>query len=398
MSENHPVVEITDVAHGGSCIGRLPSGKVVFVRHTAPGELVRVALREERAKRAFGDAIEVLRAHPQRRAHVWPLAAREDLGGAELGHLTLTGQRAFKEAVLTHTLRRIGGVDVAEAAAEARRPMQPCSPHLGGATRTRLRTIANEDGRVAMRRFHSHDLVALDTIPLAVDALADVSDLRFEAGTRLRHVAPSAGPVQFVPEQEAPVVHEQVAADGTTFRYRLGADQFWQAHLDAPRLLIEAALAGLRAPGDPNGIEVLELYSGVGLLSAPIARAIGEHGRLTCVEGSAQAVRAARHNCPRTVQVHKSRIDHRTVGEMVAERTFDAVVLDPPRSGAGERVAAQLASHGATAVVMIYCDPAAFARDIAPFLTAGYRVEMIQPFDLFEHTHHMEIAAHLTRP
>ena len=75
----------------------------------------------------------------------------------------------------------------------------------------------------------------------------------------------------------------------------------------------------------------------------------------------------------------------------------DVAVLDPPRSGAGREVVAQLAGAGVPRVIHIGCEAAAFARDIGLYRAAGYTVEQIRVFDSFPLTHHVECVALLTR-
>ncbi|WP_312395830.1 TRAM domain-containing protein, partial [Kocuria sp.] len=75
MTEDHPdtpdqlTLRLTAVAHGGHMVSRSPDGRVVFVRHGAPGELVRVRLTDhgEDAKFWRGDVIEVLESSEDRR-------------------------------------------------------------------------------------------------------------------------------------------------------------------------------------------------------------------------------------------------------------------------------------------------------------------------------------------
>jgi 23S rRNA (uracil1939-C5)-methyltransferase len=72
-----------------------------------------------------------------------------------------------------------------------------------------------------------------------------------------------------------------------------------------------------------------------------------------------------------------------------AHRDSDALVLDPPRSGA-EAVCQSLARHPLPKVVYISCDPATLARDAAHLVHAGYRIKQVAVADMFLHTAHME--------
>jgi tRNA/tmRNA/rRNA uracil-C5-methylase (TrmA/RlmC/RlmD family) len=73
--------------------------------------------------------------------------------------------------------------------------------------------------------------------------------------------------------------------------------------------------------------------------------------------------------------------------------TADVVVLDPPRTGAGREVVAQVASLGARAVAYVACDPAALARDTAYLAEHGYTLQALRAFDAFPMTHHLECIA-----
>jgi 23S rRNA (uracil1939-C5)-methyltransferase len=72
-------------------------------------------------------------------------------------------------------------------------------------------------------------------------------------------------------------------------------------------------------------------------------------------------------------------------------------VVDPPRSGLGERVARKLANLGAPRVVYVSCDPATLARDLVVLLGAGYRMAQVHLVDLFPQTYHLETVVHLVR-
>ncbi|MFZ0761747.1 MAG: hypothetical protein WAM69_17515, partial [Candidatus Sulfotelmatobacter sp.] len=68
----------------------------------------------------------------------------------------------------------------------------------------------------------------------------------------------------------------------------------------------------------------------------------------------------------------------------------DLIVVDPPRSGLGDRAARALASADAPRVTYVSCDPATLARDLIPLRAAGYRVEEVHLVDLFPQTYHLE--------
>ncbi|WP_434700191.1 hypothetical protein [Trueperella pyogenes] len=105
---------------------------------------------------------------------------------------------------------------------------------------------------------------------------------------------------------------------------------------------------------------------------------------MSAIEGSARAVEDARFNLANTpwANVRVQNIDDSAVRGQRA----DVVVADPPRAGLGKKLAAQLAR-----IVLVSCDPAAMARDVAELVKRGRRVESWRAFDIFPHTHHVEV-------
>ncbi|GMA31442.1 class I SAM-dependent RNA methyltransferase [Litorihabitans aurantiacus] len=388
-------------AHGGHAVAR-PGGRVVFVRHAVPGEVVDVMLTEAAPGARFwrGDATRVVERSPDRVRHVWPEAGPGGVGGGELGHLALPAQRAWKAAVLDDTLRRIGKLDLPDVEVEA---VPGESDGLG--TRTRIELVADAQGRLAMHPHRSHDLLALRTMPLAVPEIAEHVRRSREVGTRLRpgarvELVRSASGLLVLVDGEAlgstrKHVRERVlvtlpGGEQRRYEYRVAGGGFWQVHHGAARLLVERVLAAAQVqPGET----VLEAYSGAGLLTLPLADAVGESGRVVAIEGDAGAVRNARRNAHAHPWVELVQGDVATHLGAAAEGGADVVVLDPPRAGAGAEVLGAVAAARPRRVVHVACDPAALARDLALLVERGYRVTSVTGYDLFPHTHHVEAIA-----
>jgi 23S rRNA (uracil1939-C5)-methyltransferase len=75
----------------------------------------------------------------------------------------------------------------------------------------------------------------------------------------------------------------------------------------------------------------------------------------------------------------------------------DLVVLDPPRAGVGHAVTRELAKLRPPHIRYVSCDPATLARDLAPLLASGYRIQETHLFDLFPSTFHIESVMLLAR-
>lgn len=401
------VAELGAVAHGGHCVTRV-DGRVVFVRHGLPGEHVTLRFTDMRADARYwrADVEEVLVPSPNRVASPWPQAGPGGIGGGELGHVALPAQRQWKQDVIADQLRRLAKSD---------RPVEvlaaPGDADRGGlAWRTRIELVVDEQGRAGMTKWRSHDVIALEELPLATAAIAELDLLgrQWPAGTRISVAAPAAGDRPIVLVDGEPwdlrrgrpdlrpsarrVVHEEVGE----FSYRVAAAGFWQAHREAPQVLVEAVLGLL---GDIDGLTVADLYSGAGLFTIPLAAGVGANGRVIAVEGDRQAARDARRNAHGAPQVQLVEADIRSGLSGIGGNEIgqvNAVVLDPPRAGAGREVMAEIAALKPERIVYVACDPAALARDIGFAAQHGYRLDAATGYDLFPMTHHVETVALLS--
>ncbi|GGM23451.1 class I SAM-dependent RNA methyltransferase [Promicromonospora citrea] len=410
-------LEVGPVAHGGHCVARTADGRVVFVRHTLPGERVRARVTEGGTSFWRADAVEVLEASDDRVEPAWSAAGPGGAGGGELSHVALPAQRDWKRTVLAEQLERLARVDADRLEGALTVEAAPGDDErLGLHYRTRIDLVADDEGRAGMRAHRGHRVVALDTMPLATTELLDfaaaegVFTRTWTPGAHVRVVAPSEGePLLLVdgvptrrgrPDPRANArraVSEVVAGPWGTHAYRVAADGFWQVHRAAPAVLTGAVLdaAGATA-GELSGATVLDLYSGAGLFTLPLAAAVGEQGRVVAVEGDARAVKDARRNAHALDQVT---LEAGAVERVLADQglTADVVVLDPPRTGAGRAVVDALAAAGPRRVVYVACDPAALARDVGYLAAHGYALTGVRGYDLFPHTHHVEAVAVLDR-
>lgn len=406
------------VAHGGLFVAH-HEGRVVFVADTIPGERVAARVTDVQHDRYWrAETLEVVRASPDRREHVWPEASVDRApelraGGAEFGHIAMSRQRELKAEVLRDALARMGGVEF-EAPV---RPVDPslapgASVELGTGWRTRMRLHVADDGTVGPYAARSHTVVPVASVPLAVPELAAIAPLaeRFPGARAIDLVAPSVGEPEVVvvssermPRAARPTIEERVGAR----RFRLDRGGFWQVHRGAAATLTRA-VQELVDPDlfDPRAGN-LDLYGGVGLFAAAIGDRFGGTVRITSVEADTRATEHAGANLADWVGARAvtARVD-RFLDDLAAEagagtaghsRLREAtVVLDPPRSGAGRHVVDRLAELAPRQLVYVACDPVALARDVGLLRERGYELEEVRAFDLFPNTHHFEAVARLT--
>jgi tRNA/tmRNA/rRNA uracil-C5-methylase (TrmA/RlmC/RlmD family) len=207
------VIEVTtrDVAHGGWCVARPEDGPVVFVRHTLPGETVLARLTEVTSRLARADAVEILKASPDRVQAPCPHAHPGGCGGCDWQHAALPAQRALKAAVVRQQLRRLAGLDREvtvealpgdeEPGGEEPRAEEPGGEEPGGEEpggeepggeepggqgagarpaggglgwRTRVQFSVRRDGVAGLRAHRSHDVIDVGQCLIAHPALTDL--------------------------------------------------------------------------------------------------------------------------------------------------------------------------------------------------------------------------------
>lgn len=392
-------LEIGNVGHGGFCVGRL-DGRVVFVRHSLPGERVRVRITEGGTGDRFlrADAVEVLEPSPHRVTPPCPYAGPGRCGGCDWQHASLEHQRELKAAVVHEQLDRLAGLDVEGIVVE---PLDGTGPDDGLDWRTRVEFAVTEDGHAGLRRHRSHEVEVIDDCLIAtrpviasgvlttswegctgVDVV-DASELE-EAVLVPLHADGTAG--------ADPTVLELVAFEDWEHGFEVAARGFWQVHPGAATTFLSEVVEML----DPvEGEHALDLYCGVGLFAAGLGDAVGESGHVLAIEADAKAVDHALDNLAEhaNVEVRQGRVDA-VLGQAARGGIgADLVVLDPPRSGAGRRVMEQIAQLGPRAVAYVACDPSALARDLAIAEELGYRLTDLRAFDAFPMTSHVECIA-----
>ena len=358
-------VDVLRIAHGGHMIAH-HAGRTLFVRHALPGERVRVRVTDVNRRIVRADAIEV-RTPSAARVHApCPLTGPGGCGGCDFQHVDLPAQRDLKSDVLASSLHRFAGMWAPDIQGLDLQVHELPGHPDGLGWRSRVVWTTLPDGTVGLRRHRSHDVVPVDRCLLG------------HAGIDTPRDMPPARSVERV--------------RGRT--WELTRSTFWQVHPGLPEALVEAVMEF----GEPAAGETWwDLYAGAGLFAAFLGEAVGDKGRVVAVEASRDAASCGRAalsdlSCVRVVE---SDVPHWLSSE--DHSAPDGVVLDPPRTGAGRQLMADLCTAEIPRIVYVACDPVALARDVGVARELGYRLTRLRSFDAFPMTHHFETVALLTR-
>ncbi len=169
--------------------------------------------------------------------------------------------------------------------------------------------------------------------------------------------------------------------------YRVSGGSFFQTNRFLTETLVQIVIAGRKGRG------ALDLYAGAGLFTAQLAR---NFDTVLAVESSPHSFADLRHNVPPNVKCIRATTEN-FLAERAAKLAPDLVVVDPPRTGLGEKAARALGRMTVPRVTYVSCDPATLARDLRVLLEFNFRVEQAHLVDMFPQTFHMETVLHLAR-
>jgi 23S rRNA (uracil1939-C5)-methyltransferase len=269
----------------------------------------------------------------------------------------------------------------------------------------------------------SHDLIAIDECPVLVPALKYAAELAALFGPALGacDVAVTAADngIDVSIKAERKVVLRRLAALNqiveTSDILRLSVNDEVHTALATPFITMgkaqvplpttsfmqattagEATLAALVLDAVKGSRHVADLFCGLG----PFALRMAEKAKVFAADSDRPAIAALQFALRNTQGLKPVESQYRDLFReplMPFElKSFDAVVLDPPRAGA-EAQCKQLVKSDVKRVVLVSCDIANFARDAAILVKGGYSMKTVTPVDQFKWTAHLEMVGVFTR-
>ncbi|MGH9898409.1 MAG: class I SAM-dependent RNA methyltransferase [Pyrinomonadaceae bacterium] len=396
-SETEPAIEIERILPGGYGLAH-HSGKTLLIGFAAPGDILRVKLEKSKARAHFASIQEIITTSPER---VSPRCQHFGVcGGCDFQHLDYSAQIKAKSEIVRDCLRRIAGIPEEEL---NQRGISirffPAPNPFEYRTRARWQHDT-ENGSVGYFKRGSNEVCDVHECPiLAPHVQREFSELRIkisrEDNSASRREIRSYKSGIFGDSPDESVV--TIAGE----QYYFNDQCFFQSSTDLLPAMIEEVI------GAGPGQTALDLYCGVGLFTLPLAR---QYKFVAGVEGNQTACAYARFNAT-NAELNNIQIDAQDVEKWLSSRTSknaakntakkfrspDLVVLDPPRTGAGNDVTEWLVNSGARQIVYVSCDPATLARDLKALLkTKVYDIDSIAIFDLFPQTHHVETVVRLS--
>lgn len=434
------------IASDGSGVGRI-EGKTVFVPATAVGDVLQVKIVKDLKRHAYGRVHQLVTPGPGRQDIDCPVFPQ--CGGCTFRHLQYTAELDAKRAFVADALQRIGGLEIEVPA------VLPSPLENGYRNKAQYPVCAGPGSELRFGFYaqRSHRIVSFDecrlqpallntvarrTAQLLQEQQVDAYNEETQNGT-VRHIYlrqgkndqlmvcivcthPFAGAealAQTLASEYAQVdtvllnINPQntnvilgaknIILQGTGqieeeicgVPLSLGAHSFSQVNRPGAEQLF--GLVGDFAAVTSQG-SLLDLYCGAGVIGLSMARTAKT---LVGVEIVPEAVESARGSAQK-MGLHNTRFicaDAGTAAQTLAAEGFcpDVITVDPPRKGCDASTLAALCTFLPSRIVMVSCNPATLARDLAHLTANGYSVTQLQPVDLFPRTRHVECVVLMTK-
>ncbi len=371
---------ITEVSRSGAGLGRDVDGRAVFVPFTASGDTVKVRLVKSKPSYAEAELLEIITASPQRQTPPCPVYTQ--CGGCQWQHLPYSEQWKIKSDGVTESLLRAG------ISTKIKLEEYPATTIWAYRNRVQLRRKSSQLGFYSRQ---SHQIV-----PITQCAIA-----RPEINTAITEI------LYQLENENSP---KNTASKLELF---LNSQGEVQQNLDAQ----QHTSRGFRQINDEQNVNlqswinqsiraiygILDLYGGSGNLSLALADTVSH---IHCVDLS---IVSSNYSFPDNISFHQSAVkpwlERRVEQNKYARKAAVGpqswlALLDPPRGGLekdGDIIIQCLSKLNVSSVVLVGCKTDPWSRDIAKFISHGWRLDKIAVFDFFPQTFHVESAALLTR-
>ena len=173
--------------------------------------------------------------------------------------------------------------------------------------------------------------------------------------------------------------------------FEISASSFFQVNPVQVEKLYKTALNLIKPQQKPI---ILDAYSGVGTIGLIAAR---NARKVISVEINKDASRNAKENAKRN-DVDNIEFFCDDAGNFInnMDGDLDIVIMDPPRKGSDEKFLSTLLNKKPKQIIYVSCDPETLARDLK-YLSKLYKVDYVQPVDMFPMTAHVETVVGLYR-
>ena len=251
-----------------------------------------------------------------------------------------------------------------------------------GVLRTLMIRIASTGEIMVLMSFGENNREAIDSLMGALaDNFPEITSLQYVVNTKAND---TIGDLEVVTYKGKPYIEEEMEG----LKFRIGPKSFYQTNSLQAYELYKAAR---KAAGLTGNELVYDLYTGTGTIACFVSR---ECKHVIGIEYVPEAIADAKVNAEinglDNTEFYAGDMKDVLTEEFIAEHGRpDVMIIDPPRAGMHEDVVKVIMAAAPRRIVYVSCNPSTQARDVA-LMDKMYQIDLVQPVDMFPHTHHVE--------
>lgn len=441
-------IEFKALGSAGEGVGTLPNGMKVFVEGPLPGELVRIQLKKVKKTYALGQIVKILQASPDRIEPDCPVYRK--CGGCQVMHLNYPAQLREKTQRVKDAFERIGGfseLEVPECIPSRQQfnyrnkiqlPVSGTSDdfRLGlyargthdvirvenCITQTKVgnEILAQIQNTLSHSKIDPYDEktgkgILRHVVIRSIQAQGKAIVILVTTGQKSRDIKVLARSIQMTHEKISAVyenlnLRRDNVIMGEDFRLLAGEEKnssesgalqgeilglnfqispasFFQINTAQAENIYPLALDWCALDADPSDKTILDAYCGVGVMTLLAAQRFKQAVGIECVEDAIENAEAnSKLNNIKNADFVLGRVENCMDDVPVP----DAIILNPPRAGCQRSVLDSILEKDIPNIVYISCNPATQARDAKILADGGYKLDRMQPLDMFPQTMHVE--------
>lgn len=392
-------VEVTRLNHSGEGIGHI-NNKVVFIPKTIPGDIVEIKIIKEHKNYIEAIPVNYKEKSPNRTQILCPYY--QQCGGCQLMGMTYQEQLNYKKNKVIDILKKYANLEL--------------NPTITGTDEYYYRnkiTLQVQNGKLGLYSSNTNTLVPINkcllvaepinnliaiinnnlnlknitkiTIRTSPNELMAIFEGKINRSTLINTIAPYVTSLYLNEEHLSGTT--TITAPLGQYKFLVSPQSFFQVNYSQTINLYNQVQKYLKS----NNKNVLDLYCGTGTIGIYVS---SNCQQVTGIEINPSSIKDAIENA-KLNQIANIKFIKGSVGQVLeAQNTYDAIILDPPRSGLDKKTKDTLLKIKSPKLIYISCSPITLARDLN-ILKDLYDIKDISLFDMFPNSYHVESIAHL---
>ena len=390
-------VRIEKLDHFGRGITFI-DGKICFVEHALPNEIVELEIIKETKKYILGKAIDYLETSPDR--EIEKCKYFNICGGCNLEHYNYLKENEFKQAKVQELINKFAKIDI---------KVNDIIYDEEKNYRNKL-TLHGKDKKLGLYKKETNELIEISNCNLVDKRINDIITILQElakesnieeviiriSNDSKKLMIKIKGEVYNIEKLknidiDVLIVNDKVYTNSNQIiteigskKYYVSVDSFFQVNKTLTTKLYNE-VKKIVEEVKPN--KVLDLYCGTGTIGIYVAEHTNE---VIGVDYSSSNINDANKNKELNNSNNITFINDKVENVIDSfESNIDLVIVDPPRAGLDPKTIEHLKRINPTTIIYVSCDPSTLARDLKD-LSTDYNVKYVQPFNMFPRTYHVE--------